>query len=239
MSKFRKTSNQTRNQSTHSKSGGGPKTEAGKARSSLNALRHGYTSHKAILLCNENEQDLRDFSQIFFNRFQPVNEAEGLLVEELTAAAWRLRRLWHAESAVFDMEMCRISNNPEDTCDLEPVDELMRFARALERLSFKPGNPLMLIQRYARSLRIQYNRALRELRELQAERNDNNPLLPNEPGTQPGAANIPPTATQPTDQEPLIPTDPPAPRHPMRPARRVLVYRPDPHKPATVLSNAM
>jgi hypothetical protein len=143
----------------------GPITVAGKEKSSQNALRHGYTSHRAVLLTNESEQELREFSQIQFDELKPATPAQSLVVEEIIAAAWRLRRIWHAETAFIDMEMARQFKVPYD---LEPIDQHMRTARAFESIAAKPQNQLLLLQRYARSLRIQHDRALRQLRDMQA-----------------------------------------------------------------------
>lgn len=50
----------------------GPVTLEGKTRSRYNALRHGFTSHRAVLLDTESEAELESFSQIYFDRFLPA-----------------------------------------------------------------------------------------------------------------------------------------------------------------------
>jgi len=87
----------------------GPLSLEGKARSSMNALRHGgYTD--AILLGNEDPADLEALYADFAARFNPIGLVEIGLVEEMAAAHWRIRRYWFAESATLDMEM--INHNP-------------------------------------------------------------------------------------------------------------------------------
>jgi hypothetical protein len=222
----------------------GPITPQGKAKSSRNALRHGYTSHKAVLISTESEEQLREFSETYFDRYLPADAAEALLVEEVIACAWRLRRLWHAESSLLDLELARLKAYP---CPFEPVDPEMRTTLALQVITGSTvlcaadhtisgmnlpeaptanqtggeytrtpatGGQLQLLQRYARSLRLQQSMALRELLQLQSLRTTgdqpNEPtggLHPDQPQPAPSADNSNP---QPKPQQPLTPTEPPA-----------------------------
>src|SRR6266849_6243146 len=53
----------------------GPRTDAGKQRSSLNALRHGLTGH-TIVLPSDDLAAYERFSKGFFNQYQPKNPTE-------------------------------------------------------------------------------------------------------------------------------------------------------------------
>src|SRR5260221_12873517 len=69
----------------------GPKTEAGKKRSCLNALRHGLTGH-TIVLPAEDHVAYQDLTNQFFDDFKPVGILEKHLVQALADTSWRLQR---------------------------------------------------------------------------------------------------------------------------------------------------
>src|SRR5690242_1419415 len=70
----------------------GPRTEAGKQRSSLNALRHGLTGH-TIVLPSEDHAAYQRHSQRFFDDLQPKGALEEQLVQSLVDTTWRLNRV--------------------------------------------------------------------------------------------------------------------------------------------------
>jgi predicted lysophospholipase L1 biosynthesis ABC-type transport system permease subunit len=67
----------------------GPKTEAGKHRSSLNALRHGLTGH-TIVLPAEDLDAYNKFTQQFFDELKPVGLLEKQFVQLIAGTSWRL-----------------------------------------------------------------------------------------------------------------------------------------------------
>jgi len=78
----------------------GPRTEAGKQRSSLNALRHGLTARTAVL-DSENQADYETHCRQFFDQYKPANPTETQLVHELADTSWRLRRIPILEAELF------------------------------------------------------------------------------------------------------------------------------------------
>ena len=81
----------------------GPRTEAGRARSRLNALKHGLLSQEALL--PEDDADaLRELGESLKAELQPVGVLEDLLVDQITAAFWRLRRLGKVEVGIYEWE---------------------------------------------------------------------------------------------------------------------------------------
>src|SRR5260221_13924025 len=70
----------------------GPKTEAGKKRSSLNAYRHGLTG-QTIILPAEDLVAYQDFIDTFFADYKPVGTLEKQLVQSLADTQWRLNRV--------------------------------------------------------------------------------------------------------------------------------------------------
>jgi hypothetical protein len=81
----------------------GPTTPEGKAAASQNALTHGLLSRE-VLLPGEDEAALVELSGRLRDELQPTGELEGLLVERVIAAAWRLRRLGRVEAGIFAWE---------------------------------------------------------------------------------------------------------------------------------------
>ena len=81
----------------------GPKTPEGKAVTRLNAIRHGLLS-KDVLLPGEDESALEELGERVRAELQPVGQLENMLVEQIIAAAWRLRRLRRVEAGIFAWE---------------------------------------------------------------------------------------------------------------------------------------
>ena len=110
----------------------GPKTPEGKAISSMNALRHGMTA-KAILLTNENPEAYCKLAAAYYEKFQPVDDVERDLVDEMVSPNWRQRRDWSNEAALFDLEM----DNQTKKVDAEykKIDHASRYALAFRALA--------------------------------------------------------------------------------------------------------
>jgi len=65
----------------------GPKTEAGRKASSMNALTHGLYA-KGVVLGNESGEQHRQLLQAYVQQFQPEGPAETDLADEMVAANW-------------------------------------------------------------------------------------------------------------------------------------------------------
>jgi hypothetical protein len=70
----------------------GPRTESGKQRSSLNALRHGLTAQSAVLP-SEDPAAYDQHRLKFLDEYQPATSTETQLVNELADTSWRLNRI--------------------------------------------------------------------------------------------------------------------------------------------------
>ena len=79
----------------------GPVTPEGKARSAINATRHGLCARTMVLGEGEDGGELAALRAALLGRWQPVDAAEAHLVEELVFAAWRQVRLRAVEDAVL------------------------------------------------------------------------------------------------------------------------------------------
>ena len=82
----------------------GPKTLEGKTAVRLNAVKHGLLSDQ-VLLPDEDEDALSELSERLRAELQPEGELENLLVDRITAATWRLRRLGRVEAGIFACEL--------------------------------------------------------------------------------------------------------------------------------------
>ena len=78
----------------------GPRTSAGKARASQNALKHGLLAQQ-VVLSNEDESEFARFNLGLEEQLQPVGELEEFFASLIVASAWRLRRLMRVEKGLF------------------------------------------------------------------------------------------------------------------------------------------
>jgi len=113
----------------------GPKTEAGKKRSSLNAYRHGL-SGQTIILPAEDLDAYHKFTQQFFNDLKPVGTIEKQLVQSLADTSWRLNRVAALENNLIGLGFDEHSNSistehPEAHAALVIVEALREETRAL------------------------------------------------------------------------------------------------------------
>jgi hypothetical protein len=79
----------------------GPKTAAGKARSSRNALKHGLRARLMILLDDESAADFAAFEAAVRAELAPSGGLQADLVARIVIAAWRARRADRIEAAIF------------------------------------------------------------------------------------------------------------------------------------------
>jgi hypothetical protein len=78
----------------------GPRTPAGKARSSLNALRHGILAKAAFNLVIEGDERRAEFEALvagLAQEFQPRTMSEHMTVQQLAGCYWRLAKVWTYE----------------------------------------------------------------------------------------------------------------------------------------------
>lgn len=139
----------------------GPKTAAGKANSSQNALTHGVLS-RTIVIAGE---DASRFSALLASlraHLHPNNCVEDSLVEDLATCRWRQRRLLAMETACLTEEIER--QVPEDASRSNAA----RAASALNHLAANTHG-LDLINRYELRFDRQYNRTLHRLFAIRRE----------------------------------------------------------------------
>jgi len=144
---------------------GGVKTEAGKAISKYNALKHGVLS-KEILLDGEDEQPLAELSKKLRADLKPQTELELLLVDRIVANTWRLKRALRGEKEMIEHDINGLFGSDEKN-----------FGAALS-YDFANYDSYGKFTRYETSLERGIYKALHELQRLQAMRAGENPLAP-------------------------------------------------------------
>jgi len=170
----------------------GPTTDAGLARSSRNATRHGLAAEftrgavrrraalppVSLVLADESAADFQRLLNAYLDEFAPTSPLEAELVETMASARWRLRRLANIETTLLTNEM---QTSVEDVdrffgdADLipEPDD---RLACAFKSLA--GGASLHLLNRYEGTINRSYAQAFKQLHLLRSLRIR---VQPNEP----------------------------------------------------------
>lgn len=116
--------------------GGGPKTRAGKQRSSGNSTTHGMRSN-ILIMPDEKQSDFDEVQRGWREEFEPEGHAENTLVDALILNDWRrrraLRRVLQAEAAA--VEAC--GNEPHDwSGEYRHTFELMQRYKTTEERAF-------------------------------------------------------------------------------------------------------
>jgi hypothetical protein len=119
----------------------GPRTDSGKQRSSLNALRHGLTAASAVLP-SEDQAVYETHRRSFFDEYQPATHTETQLTQELADTAWRINRIPLLEAQL-------LSQNPNPQTLIPQLASLGMHSQRLSR---------------------QFQKTVDQLREIQSER---------------------------------------------------------------------
>ena len=132
----------------NAKNSTGPKTAAGKARSRMNACRHGLTAEDIVAPC-ESPERFEALRAALWEQFDPGPGLESVLVDRLVSCLWRLNRV--------------------------PLMERESFRSGIE-LGYAVYTYFPLLSRYDTALQNDFNRTLQQLLALQDRRltNENN-----------------------------------------------------------------
>ena len=117
----------------------GPRTIEGKQRSSLNALRFGFTS-QVVVLPGEDLTAYRTLVRRYHHEYKPKGVVEEELVQAIVDTAWRLRRLAAIENnllvlGAFEREDKISTGHPEADTALATADAYHDHSRTLANLS--------------------------------------------------------------------------------------------------------
>ena len=141
----------------------GPKSEEGKAKSSLNAVKTGLTG-QTVLLPTDDAPAYQRHLHAYENDFRPVGARECDLVQSIADTAWRLKRIPGLEAAIFAQGHIEFADSFNDhTPELRPgmieLQTYMKYEKQLRNLQLQES-------RLAR----RREKELAELRQLQQER---------------------------------------------------------------------
>ena len=161
----------------------GPVTPEGRAISSRNSLRHGFTA-KSVVLSTESQEDFQSLLDSYIDQFDPQSGIEMELVEAMAAARWRLRRISTIETSLLNNEMVRRARDIDKEFRINNEGRLAWVFRNLA----DNGQSLALLMRYEGALNRSYDRAFKQLQMLQSARHRSQP---NEPKPDPNPASLP------------------------------------------------
>ena len=128
----------------------GPRTSAGKARSRMNAWKHGLTAEK-VVIPGEDAEQLKAIRRELWEEYEPLPGMESLLVDRIVHYEWRMRRALLLEAALLE-------EGP--SCP--------------GRLGYSDGNALAILLRYEMAFANASSRTLQRLLLLQDRRAEKN-----------------------------------------------------------------
>jgi hypothetical protein len=141
----------------------GPRTEAGKQRSKLNAFRHGLTG-QTVVLPTEDVAAYQRHSGTFLDEYQPHGATEAQPVQSLIDTSWRMNRAVAVETNLFSLGITEMenrvhANHPDAEAALAMALTFRDNVHAFSNISI-----------YAQRLSRQFERTLNQLRQIQAGR---------------------------------------------------------------------
>jgi len=142
----------------------GPRTEAGRANSSHNALKTGLTG-RTVLLPTDDIAAYNQHGERFFRDHKPATDAEKGLVQAIADTEWRLLRVPALESGIYAVGRRQLAQEFSDEADpavraaMIEAQIFMTFRKDLSNIALQEAR-----------LRRQRNADLAELKSLQKER---------------------------------------------------------------------
>jgi hypothetical protein len=151
----------------------GPKSEAGKRHSRLNALKHGILTSDLVIMdpaIGEKDTEFLQLLRSLRQDIQPVGAREEILVEKIAICCWRQKRVLRCEASTsvrqtldFRVTMAKYKHQ-----GIWP--ELVFMKGYNEHLCIPTGNDLDRILRYDTANNRQLYQALNQLERLQRAR---------------------------------------------------------------------
>jgi hypothetical protein len=170
----------------------GPRTPEGKARSSQNARKHGFTASNFGILAMADLDEIERLKQDLIAAHQPANNQELFALEQIAIAQQSLRRAARMEAGLFMACMHRAHVTSDSTA--RTTDELtgdsdltrqqhrnFRLAEGLHKMS-RDSNAWSQFLRYQAQAQRKYRFAVQEFENLVMQRDElYNEELQNEP----------------------------------------------------------
>jgi hypothetical protein len=143
----------------------GPTTPQGRARSKMNALRHGLTA-RVVVLPSEDMDAYNAFSKEIVDSLDPQTPVERQFAQTVADNQWRINRIRSIEDGMLGMGHFEPAGDFD--CPTPEIHSAMTAARAFRDDSKSLINLSIYEQRLHRSMK----ESLRQLRELQTERRE-------------------------------------------------------------------
>jgi hypothetical protein len=143
----------------------GPTTPQGRARSKMNALRHGLTA-RVVVLPSEDMDAYNAFSKEIVDSLDPQTPVERQFAQTVADNQWRINRIRSIEDGMLGMGHFEPAGDFD--CPTPEIHSAMTAARAFRDDSKSFVNLSIYEQRLHRSMK----ESLRQLRELQTERRE-------------------------------------------------------------------
>jgi hypothetical protein len=139
----------------------GPKTDAGKVKSSHNAVKSGLTG-RTVLLPTDDVPAYELLIQSMIDLHRPACYEENLLVQSLADTEWRLRRIPGLEAGIYALGRLEAADTFAEYPELIDAQTFLKNKRELGNLSIQETR-----------LRRMREKDLARLRQIQAERAEN------------------------------------------------------------------
>jgi ribosomal protein L13E len=143
----------------------GPKSETGKTKSSLNAVKTGLTG-RTVLLPGDDAAAYERHVQRFFDEHKPDADGENNLVQSLADTEWRLLRIPALEMGIYALGRLELAGkfeneDPAVRSALIEAQIFLSYQRQLNNLSIQEGR-----------LRKQREKDLADLKSMQSRRRE-------------------------------------------------------------------
>ncbi len=131
----------------------GPRTAAGKRRSSLNAAKHTVFAKQLIVATGPAAEKLQDYEELrrgMWRAYRPESAAQAQIVDSLVGIAWRQRRLMRCETAQFEAASEQPMNSLLASCSIAlptRLDLMIRYDTTLHRQELALRHDLERLQR--------------------------------------------------------------------------------------------
>ena len=143
----------------------GPRTDDGKQRSSLNAVRHGLTG-QTIVMPHEDMQAYLAHCQNYLQEWKPAGTTESHILQSIADSQWRLHRA-HAHQLTTDaMDPEQLGNDPA-LAEIERSKALDRISRYASRIQRDLQAFIKLLQNLQSERRVREHASLEQAKLLQ------------------------------------------------------------------------
>ena len=141
----------------------GPRTQAGLAKSSKNALKHGLTGQTVLLDTDDIAEYERHVAE-YFNDLSPVGQVETDLVISIAQTMWRLKRIPSLEEGIFALGELELA------AQFEHHDPALRASLIRAAVYLKYEKQIRNLQLQETRLKRRWDKETKTLWEMQAER---------------------------------------------------------------------